>query len=198
MEYLKIKADYKYFKGRLTRTLYVKKDIKLHELGCVLVTAFGGTFEHFFLFETKTKSYVPKTFMEDFVGPNDLYMNDYTINDLGDSFTFEYDTGDSWDFNVKVYKRTKEIDSDNFAFIIDGVGQGIWEDNSYSLDKYLNGEITNLNEEDDEEGIYFPWNFQVESFADFDLPIDKEFIQEDLDTVDIDIEQYLAMKDISD
>ena len=105
MEYIKLRLDFKYAeKGRFYRVFLVPKGIGLFELGCHLVNALKGTHEHPFLYRCGKVEFVPAGFMED---PIDdwLWMGQYTIDDLKDTFEFEYDTGDGWDFRCKKYKK---------------------------------------------------------------------------------------------
>ncbi len=185
MKYRKIKVSFKEYPNRFNRVLYVRENISLQELGCVLVAALGGAFEHYFLFENKRISYVPSVFLEDYVLGNEVDMKDYKMLDLSDTFRFTYDTGDGWEFNIKVYKKEYEINDedyeDSLGIIISAVGQGIWEDNIYALYSYLEGKIKNLNKQDEEEGIYFPWNHHIDSFSQFDDEVDLEYVQSLID-----------------
>ena len=64
MKYKKIRLNFKKCQGnRFYRTLLVKEDLNLFNLGCAIVTAFGGSFEHHFLFKTKEKNYCPKLYI---------------------------------------------------------------------------------------------------------------------------------------
>ena len=181
-QYLKIRADFKYAeKGRFYRTILVKENIPLGELGELLVDIFGGTMEHFFMFQTKEKSFIPTSWMDYGWDKKTSYpLVAKTISDLGDRFIFTYDTGDGWDFDCKIYKKAvvKEIEEDEdipTGFVLDGKGMGIWEDNIASLYAYLKGEIDkDYCEEDEERGIYKPWNFEINKYSEFDNPIDLE------------------------
>ena len=106
----KIRLDFKYGpKNRLYRTLLVKGNPNLFELGVILGTSLGATFEHCFLFRCHTHCiYVMAPFMED---PMDgyKYLGNYHLEDLPKTFTFEYDTGDGWDFNCIKYEEKVEI-----------------------------------------------------------------------------------------
>ena len=56
MKYKQIKITFDYSKpNRFYRTLLVKENINLVDLGCAIVTAFNGTFEHYFLFRKDKK-----------------------------------------------------------------------------------------------------------------------------------------------
>ena len=184
IKYIKIRADFKYAKkGRFYRTFLVREDIGLGELGELIVNIFGGTLEHFFLYRLKDKSYLPSSWVDEwnYLGRHiNEPFKDKTINDLPDSFMLIYDTGDGWDFDCKKYKQivTKIIKDDEdipTGFVLDGKGMGIWEDNIRSLYAYFDGEIDkDYNQEDNNRGIYKPWNFQIDKYSEFDNPIDIE------------------------
>jgi len=198
MEYKEIKVSFKYKKSRLYRVLEVKKDITLLELGCVIVKAFGGMFEHFFLFKDNKNNYVPRSFIDDMAFDNDVPLVDYKMSDLPSKFEFDYDTGDGWDFIVEVKDdiiiKEEPAEEDDYelsiSYVIKGKGQGIWEDNIGSLYAYFDGEVKD-DEVNEEEGYYFPWNFDIERFSDFDKPIDLESIQEDIEFADMDAVEFL-------
>lgn len=187
-KYFKIRADFKYAnKGRFYRTFLVREDIGLGELGEFIVDIFGGTMEHFFLYRTKEKSYIPSSWIEqwdEFGSIRQEPFKDKTIKDLPEQFMFIYDTGDGWDFDCKIYKRivVKTVDDDEeipTGFVLEAKGMGIWEDNIGSLYAYLEGEIDkDYNEEDEDRGIYKPWNFEIDKYSEFDDPIDIEELNE--------------------
>jgi len=175
--------DFKYGpKERFFRTILVKGNPDLLELGVILGTSLGATFEHCFLFRCKNRViYVMAPFMEEpMIGYK--YLGNYHLDDLPNTFSFEYDTGDGWDFNCKKYEEKIEIKSKKNLLIFEGKGQGIWEDNIRSLAALFDGEIDEkYSEENEEKDIYKPWNFTIEKYSDFDLPLDIEIINESLD-----------------
>ena len=129
MIYTKIRVDFKYGpKGRFYRVILVKEDINLFNLGVGLGLALGAEFEHCFLITERNlhKEYVMAIFIEDPV-PGSRYLANYTLNDLGEKFDYEYDTGDGWDFTCRKYKRKVELDSKEDIIVSEGAGQGIWE-----------------------------------------------------------------------
>lgn len=188
IKYIKIRVDFKYAeKGRFYRTFLVKDDVDLGTLGELIVDIFGGTLEHFFLYKTKEKQYLPSSWVDEWCLERGIIVTpfkDKTIRDLPEAFLFEYDTGDGWDFKCKKYRKEiiKEIDDDEdipTGFVLEGKGMGIWEDNIHSLYAYLDGEIDkDYNKEDEEKGIYKPWNFDIDKYSDFDNPIDIEELNE--------------------
>jgi len=195
MKYKEIKVSFKYNKSRLYRVLEVKEDISLLQLGFVIVNAFGGTFEHYFLFRDNKYNYVPRSFLEDFALDNDVPLVDYKMKDLPDKFEFDYDTGDGWDFIVEVkdkelIKEEPEDDDLYVAYILKGKGQGIWEDNIRTLYAYFDGELED-DKEDPENGFYFPWNFEIEKYSEFDNPINIEDIQDAISYCDMEADAEL-------
>ena len=182
MRYKKIRLDFKYCeRGRFFRTILVEENINLVNLGCAIVAAFNGTFEHFFTFDKGETQYAPRSFGQ--WGTYGMkFMKDYPLEVLGDSFEFTYDMGDNYEFRAKVYKKVYEIENEDEqeVMLIDGAGQGIWEDNIYSLMEYLDGNISpESSEGDEEEGIFLPWNFDNETFGDFDTAFDLDFEKEE-------------------
>lgn len=181
MEYTKIRLDFKYAeKGRFYRTVLVKSDIGLAALGEIFVNVLGGTMEHCFLYRSKDVSYLPNEWLEDSWGDEKEEAYEiHTLEDLSDNFSFEYDTGDGWDFACKKYKKKVNKDSDRLVFVLEGAGMGIWEDNIGSLYAYFSGEIDkDYNEEDEERGIYKPWNCYVDKYSEFDNPIDIDVLND--------------------
>ena len=111
MTYTKIRLDFKYGpKNRFYRVVLIKGNPDLFKLCVELGTAVGAAFEHCFLITCKRREvhYVMAPFMEE---PLDgyKYLRNYHLNDLPDSFDFEYDTGDGWDFSCKRYKKIIEF-----------------------------------------------------------------------------------------
>ena len=113
VNYIKIRADFKYAtKGRFFRTFLVREDIGLGELGELIVDIFGGTMEHFFMYSTKEKSYIPSSWIDNWddmsTHQHESFKNK-NIKDLPNNFIFIYDTGDGWDFDCKIYKVKSRI-----------------------------------------------------------------------------------------
>lgn len=185
MLYNKIRADFKYGpKGRFYRIFLVKEGINLFDFCVGLGTMLGAAFEHCFLITLRkeNKEYVMAPFLEERYGNTDYrYLRNYTLNILPDNFDFEYDTGDGWDFSCKKYKKfVQEFSEENFI-LLEGAGMGIWEDNVGSLYALFEGKVDpNQSEPDEENGYYFPWNFQIEKFGDFDKKLDIKSINEEL------------------
>jgi len=193
MLYRKIRAEFVDEKDRLYRVMYVRKDIKLHELACVIINSFGGTYEHSFYYYYRkrgTPQYVSMVFFDNRFFEQ-IYMNDVTLSDEHNNIILEYDTGAGWDFRIKLYKTEIELDDERFAIIKEAVGQGIWEDNIHSLHMYLNGEVS--KEDTGEEDAYpsLPWNFDNTCFGDFDKEVDLKELQDAIDDVTYDILNYL-------
>ena len=174
MPYLKIRLDSILCeKDRFYRTLLVKKDLELYSFGIAIAQSFRALLYHTFTFESKKTSYYPPFFDEN--DGIDKSMDDYKVKDLDNEFKYCYDLGECWEFNGKIDKKEiNEIYLDEFneekeVVLIDGAGQGIWEDNKDTLVKYFNGEIDpNRIRNSSIKGIYKPINFKIKKFGDFD------------------------------
>ena len=175
MIYTKIRLDFEYGpKGRFYRVVLVNSDIDLFKLGIAFGVALGATFEHTFMFTANRKkdNYVDASIMENPIY-GDKYLGNHYLRELPNIFHYCYDFGDGWDFYCKKYKKTYEINSKKELIILEGSGQGIWEDEICSLWAYFEGDVSPDETEDNEEmGIYKPWNYSINKFSDFDLPLD--------------------------
>ena len=86
-------------------------------------------------------------------------MSKYHLSDLGDKFEYCYDTGENYDFDCKVMKRKVNVDYEDeeeadLAFVVKGAGQGIFENDHYTMWRYFDGLIDpNSNEENDEQRL---------------------------------------------
>ncbi len=194
MLYKKLTIEFKEHPRRLSRVLLVRSDIDLFSLGVAIVVSLGGMFEHYFLFRNKTHSFLPENF--DQCDDDELFMAHFHLSDLGDQFSFEYDTGDGWDFHVKVSEQSIEKRSRKWAHVIDGVGQGIWEDNIRTLLAYLDGEIAaDFSGVDEALGYTLPWNFHNQTVGDFDQPLDIVSLEETFNSDFLDALEQLEESD---
>ena len=175
MIYRRIRVGLCEYKKRFYRVVLVREDVSVYELGVILGTALGAEFEHMFLFKAGKETFCDPSWID---SDNEYSYYDKNLKDLGTKFMFIYDTGDYWDFEVTVYEKEYDIDSLDIAFLEDGKGQGIWEDNKYNLIRYFDGEIASDEKEDEEKGIAYPWNYEIEKFSDFDTAFDMEFEKE--------------------
>lgn len=174
MIYTRIRLDFiEGPKDRFYRTVLVKGNPDLYELGIYLGLDLSAEFEHCFLITMPDKvSYVMASFMKE---PHDGYkhLRNYHLSDLPEDFRNEYDIGHGWCFACKKDSDPVELEArKENIIIVDGRGQGILEDNISSLHTLFNGEIDlNSTEEDETTGAYMPWNFPTKKFRDFDLPL---------------------------
>ena len=177
MKYREIKAALEEYNDRFYRVVLAKENVSLYELGVILGTALGCEFEHMFMFRSGKDKFCDPAWID---RDNEYSYYDKKLEDLDKNFIFSYDTGDGWDFECRISDETFDMDTDKIAILEEGKGQGIWEDNKFNLMRYLDGEIDpDTDEEDEENGIYFPWNYDIERFSDFDTDFDLKFEQED-------------------
>lgn len=194
MIYTKIRLDFKHGpKNRFYRIILVKGDPDLFELGTCLGLALGATFEHCFLIRAEKSSYVFASFFE-YPCDGYKYLRNYHLSDLPNNFIYEYDTGEGYDFSCIRYKEKVELKNTRQKIIVlEGKGQGIWEDNISSLAALFEGKIDpKTTENDEEKGIYKPWNYEINEFGDFDLPLDIKSLNIELKNASRIIRQMLS------
>lgn len=179
MKYRELNVAMEGFQKRLYRKMLIRDDLNLVYVGCILVSSFYGMFEHNFMFTDGKRSYLPRAFEECDL-PGEDFMENYRLSDLSDKFIFTYDTGENYRFTCKT-KEFKELDNDELAILLDGKGQGIWEDNIGSLIAYFKNEIpADSNAEDPDNGYCLPWNFDNKTYGDFEnynLELEKEIFE---------------------
>ncbi len=186
MQYVRLKVKFKEYPGKFNRTILVRKDLDLFSLGVCILTSLGATFEHFFLFMDKERNYLPEAF-EDLWHEREVFMTDYHYSDLvlnsKKQFTLVYDTGDDWQFVVQEMGE-EEISSERLIFLEAGKGQGIWEDNIWSLYQFLSGETEGKTKKElEKEGIHLPWNFVMSDFSDFNIKLPIKALDAEMDDI---------------
>lgn len=180
MFYTKIKMESPDYPKRFYRILAIKGDPNLYELGAILGLSVQAWFEHLYYLEDKTHSYIPDCWLEDTWDVNAVGMSAYRLSDLNDTFKYEYDTGEGWKFNCKIYKRkyeyVSELDDYPMSMVLEGKGQGIFENDHYTLDQYLAGNILpdSNSESIEDEFQALPMNMDFKVFGDFDQPLDLD------------------------
>lgn len=182
MEYTKIKMTSQDDAKRFYRIIAIQGNPDLYELGAILGESVNAWFEHFYYFNTKDASFIPDDWVGDRFGDqNDIAMSTAHLSDLTDKFTYTYDSGENWCFDCKVYKKPynyvdeEEYDDYPIALVLEGKGQGIFENDHGTLDRYLDGEIDpNSSQEDEENFQFLPMNMDFEKYGDFDEPLDLE------------------------
>ncbi len=178
MEFTQIKVSFNDNPKRLNRVIAINGDPDLYELGYIIGKSVNAWFEHCYLFETKKprKSYVFDSWATgDFEW--DVPLSEYHLSDLPDTFTYEYDTGERYLFDCKKLKRkiTGDYDEDIIAFVVKGIGQGIFENDRGTLSLYLMGRIDpNSSEEGERPWQFLPMNMSFDTYGDFDKPLDLD------------------------
>lgn len=197
MRYIKVKVSFCFAPKRLYRVLLVPEETNLVRFAQILGDSLHFEWEHLFRFSTKTANYEADydDFVSYFKPQNSQLMRDCTIENLGGTAVFEYDFGEGWKFNVRIYKRRVEREGDKEVWLLEGAGQGIWEDEIFSLISYLDGIINDSTEVDEDSGYSLPWNFENTKFSDFDKPLDLELEQKYLDE---QLERTLVLDDDDD
>ncbi|MCR5795474.1 MAG: SseB family protein [Solobacterium sp.] len=177
MEYRKLTLTSADAGDRLSRILYVKNDISLKELGCLFLTTLHTDPFHPFMFETGNKNYVSSAFVNP-PRPDCPCMDGYTFADLPDEFTFLFDVDYGWYFTCRKGDETARYRGKKPAGVLaGGSGAGIFLDERDSLIRYISGQIDPEAEEDREHECYLPDNLDLDTFGEFDQPLDIEYEQ---------------------
>ena len=162
---------------RLSRALYVKDDISLKELGCLFLTTLHADPYHPFMFETEKTNYVSSAFVNP-PYPDCPCMDDYTLADMPEEFTFLFDTDYGWYFTCRKSDETARYRGSRPAGVLaGGSGAGIFMDERDSLIRYISGKIDPEAEEDSGHDCYLPENLDLDTFGEFDLPLDMDYEQ---------------------
>lgn len=177
MLYRKVRVSHTDDKKQLYRLFYVPEGINLSQFAQIIMETFRMKHEHLYQFRKKRTIWTDAKaefyeYTDDF---GDYDMSEAGLSDPGDTYLFEYDFGDDWVFEVRIYKATKEFEGEKPAIVLEGKGSGIWEDNRWGYLALLSGEMPgNLSEDNEEEGWYLPWNLDLEKASDTLKEIDPE------------------------
>lgn len=182
MKYKRIKFELRGFEKVLYRDFLIREDVNLLELGIIFVDSVYGEFEHSFCFRNKNRTFVTES--QDTSSPNTLYMSDHCLDDLGNEFTFIYDYDENWLFDCRVEDKIYHKPGNDFVYILDGKGEGVFEDNRELFDLYVSGELK--LEEIDEDDV---WNINIADFYDYDVEYEDIRIR---DVIPFAIHSYIA------
>ncbi len=176
--YQKVKVSCKDCPERFYRVFSVREDLNLQQIGALIIAYFQGAFEHMWQWRSNSHRYIDKTWLEDFHRKGDV---DYELFKLSTSelnaaseINYEYDTGDGWEFTVKVFPEVEERDfttatprkdSVPWGILSEGRGECLWEDNRSLFNLFLEkGKLSKTY------GV--PWYGNPKTFDD-PLDIDK-------------------------
>ena len=177
MKYLRIKISYVLAEERFYRTFLVNPNTKLRDFGCAILTTMFSTFENDYYFGVGVVRYLPRNLIRKYYENEDKFIGDYAVKDLPDDFIFYYGM-DEYTFNSAV-QSIEEVDGEEDIYLVDGKGQGVWENTAHTLNSYLLDRLdpTGL-EEDYFEEIFIPKNVQLSKYGDFDTAFNLELMQE--------------------
>lgn len=110
MKYRKIEVVYTDCPKRFYRIMYVRSYLNLMQLGYAVLKSLRCEFGHAYLFRDKDNSYIPEEWLED-VLDGEKALTEATLDDVypfsDNKIIFEYDTGDGWEFEIKIYKEER-------------------------------------------------------------------------------------------
>lgn len=178
MKYKIIKVNFPLCEeGRFYRTFAVSDEINLHDFGCAILTAFLSTVKKDFFFRVGIIRYLPANLKRDYYDAEDKLINEYALQSLPDEFVFCYGI-DEYEFNCSVI-NIEERDESAEIILLDGAGQGIWEDGYFTLLAYFREDLDPERlEEDYFNDIIIPTNVKLTKYGDFDTSFNLDLIKE--------------------
>lgn len=198
MKFIKIRASWDEYLDRLNRTLLIREDLSLYELGVILCKLFKTKFEHMFLFEGDNCVYEDETWVMDSLRRAYDYKEKKALDVLLDNkkLEFIYDTGEYYRFLVKkISKQIFEYPIKCDALLLEATGDGIFEDNISGLMDLMEGEIDENSlvsfGEDLPEDYHFDVSFDID-YINLMLILDIPFFEswQDDGRNDIVFEEY--------
>lgn len=178
MEYKILKVNFPLCEeGRFYRTFAVSEDMNLKELGCAILTSLLSTVIKDYFFTVGIIRYLPQHLIRQYYEHEDKLISDYKLSDLPNEFTFSYGA-DEYFFDCSIL-RSEQLNSEANIVLLDGKGQGIWEDGYFTFLAYLNGKVDPEGlEEDYFEDIIIPKNVKLSKYSDFETSFDLETVKE--------------------
>lgn len=161
---VKVTMKLEYQEKKLNRQMMVPLRESISFLICACLVAFRTEGYHMANLETKGKSFVFQNEIDesDFYFFADRYYNAencylYQLISFTKSAIITYDYGDNWEFKTTFTNCTYFTDEEPFITLTKGNGYGIWEDNHYFFDMFLNNE--DKKDDDDFEPNNIPFDF---------------------------------------
>lgn len=178
MKYKIIHVELENYETRLWRDIAISGNPTLMELGTVIASSLQSEFDDDFIFTSNDTVYMSKASMEDY-NLKAVPLENSHLGDLSSSFIYTYDLRDQWIFNCYVHGEQISLTNMPFAFVKDGYGQGLFEDDKETFDAYMNG---TLKPEDDEDTFIrkdkymydMPYNMDFECLGDFEKPLNLD------------------------
>lgn len=205
MHYKKIRVKSLDAPKRFYRLLYVREDLNLFELGVTILLAVDCGFGHMFTLEDQKYVYVDESWVNDtpylfdllLSIPKDRDYEKYKISDLvldaNNTFKICYDSGDNWEFEIKIYKVEKDLPGEAFAHLIEGAGASIWEDNRQLFLRFIDSGSDALSAEE-KDFLSEMVNADVETFDD---PLDIDSLNDNIDRAESTCRLLREMRDSS-
>lgn len=194
MRFKTLKVSYTDYPERLNRVVAIRPETNLLDLAHALGFCLEIEFEHLFEFVDANKHYqVNPNHADDIFTPSLELIDIKTkkLEDMSNKFVFAYDFGDNYEFSCERLEDTEiELEEDDnldplIMVCLSGKGAGIFEDNKYELDQYLEGNINPKKICEDDA-----WNLMIRKYEDFDRDIIPEIYTlhvseiEDIDYMD--------------
>ena len=180
MEFIQIKISDRDYPKRLNRTIALRPDLNLNDVGFIIGNTLGTSRIHFFMFRSGNKEFVDESWIGQFKdNPNEYDLKESHLSDLDEKFEYIYDTGEDYEFKCSILKKRLDIDTEGIdtglvARTLKAKGLGIFEDNHGCLDEYFDGKIDPEATRGEYEFDLLPWNLDMKKFGDYEKEIDLE------------------------
>lgn len=170
----KLKITLDGYEDKIYRIVHVPYSMHLADIGYIILSIFDTMAYHLFDFTIKKQKYLCEVNRN--IGEyyeSDEFALDYTLTDFNlkknSKFSFCYDYGENFEFTIQVLEIVKKDRFINFddTEVVDGKGNGIWEDSHYLMDLYY------FNKKE------FKQYLEENGLDEDDFPIEDEF---DIDT----------------
>ena len=186
MRYRKIRASWKENKEQLNRVFLIDESMGVLEFTIIIQKLFHMNFVHL---PEITANGCTFSLYDDALNADDT-IDSLSWNETGQRFVFSYGEGQTWEFDVFVFKRPVELDSDQRVLLQSGAGMGIWEDALHEFWYY--GEYGYLPKDKGYDD-FIPSNLKnvksLKQAMQFDLKKEQKYITLFLNT---DFRRYLA------
>lgn len=191
MLYRKITIACKGAEKRLNRVLQVRTDVDVLTLGYIILSSLEAEFTSPYAIEAQDACYVFDSALEQdympYTGTKEWRsLRDYHFTDLTSQFCVKYFDNEEpdmeWEFECKADKKTSRLASDLYAFLMDGTGMGLWEEQKKNYFDYLAGKIDpNDAYAYTDNDVWIPSNLNIETFGETDSAFDLEIAKEDFE-----------------
>ena len=180
MKYTKVKVASADAPNRLYRVMYLRDDMNLVHFAAVIKGSFQAFDSHLYEFVSQGRHY--GLYPEISEDQQNYPMMDYRVSDLENKCRFIYDLGEKWEFNITIFRNPADLRNEERVIVVEARGAGIFEDGRNTFLHYIHGDIDPASSNvDPERGFTLPENLSIDTFGEFDDPVDLYELEEMID-----------------